>query len=89
MDALVVSVVIGSSPYNVGFRPTFRVAFHFRLLQFLMPVLGWYAGIKIAGYVQAFDHWIAFLLLTWIGGKMIWGSLNGDEEKEAFHPHHL
>jgi putative Mn2+ efflux pump MntP len=86
MDALAVSVVIGSSPYNVGFRPTFRVAFHFGLFQFLMPVMGWYAGIKVAGYVQAFDHWIAFLLLAWIGGKMIFDSVKGEDKSWSKDP---
>lgn len=72
MDAFAVSIVIGTSRFNVGVRPTFRIAFHFGFFQFLMPVLGWFLGWKIAGFVQAFDHWIAFLLLAWIGGKMIY-----------------
>lgn len=86
MDALAVSIVVGSSPFNVGLRPTFRIAFHFGFFQFLMPVLGWLIGWKIADYVGMFDHWIAFLLLSWIGGKMIYDGIRDEKQSWASDP---
>ncbi|MCY2932270.1 MAG: manganese efflux pump MntP family protein, partial [Planctomycetota bacterium] len=53
-------------------RHVFRLAFHFGLFQFLMPVAGWLCGRAFAGLVGRFDHWIAFAVLTFVGGKMLW-----------------
>ena len=46
MDAFAIALVVGASPYNVGFSPTFRISFHFGFFQFLMPLLGWALGWK-------------------------------------------
>jgi putative Mn2+ efflux pump MntP len=86
MDAFAVAIVVGASPHNVGFSPTFRISFHFGLFQFLMPVLGWFLGSKVAGYVQFFDHWIAFVLLFWIGGKMVYSGYRGESEISVRDP---
>ena len=51
-----------------------------------MPVLGWLIGWKIANYVNAVDHWIAFVLLSWIGGKMIYEGWKGGEESWTSDP---
>lgn len=56
-----------------------RLAFHFGLFQALMPVIGWLAGTTISQYIQDFDHWIAMILLSYVGGKMIWEGFKGDE----------
>jgi len=71
MDAFAVSLCAGTNSETAGFRPTFRLSFHFGLFQFLMPVIGWYAGIQIADYIEDFDHWIALILLSYVGIKMI------------------
>jgi putative Mn2+ efflux pump MntP len=55
-------------------RHTFRMAFHFGLFQFLMPIIGWYAGQTVAAWMSGVDHWIAFGLLGYVGGKMLWES---------------
>jgi manganese efflux pump family protein len=86
MDAFAVAIVVGASPHNVGFAPTFRISFHFGLFQFLMPVLGWFIGSKVAGYVQMFDHWIVFFLLFWIGGKMVYSAYRGESEISTGDP---
>ncbi len=70
MDALAVSLA-ASSVLPAGRRPAFRLAFHFGLFQALMPVLGWLAGLTLADLIRSFDHWAAFLLLLWIGGRML------------------
>ncbi|MDD4788844.1 MAG: manganese efflux pump MntP family protein, partial [Pirellulales bacterium] len=56
-----------------------RIAFHFGLFQFMMPVLGWLAGRNAAAYISEWDHWLAFGLLGLVGGKMLWEST---EEKK-------
>ncbi|MBU0717182.1 MAG: manganese efflux pump MntP family protein, partial [Planctomycetes bacterium] len=52
-------------------RHVFRIAFHFGLFQFMMPIIGWLAGSAISTQVITFGHWLAFALLCLIGGKML------------------
>jgi putative Mn2+ efflux pump MntP len=70
-DAFAVSVSAGSTGTMQNSRSMFRLSFHFGLFQFLMPVLGWYAGMRLEQYVQAYDHWIASGLLLWVAFNMI------------------
>ncbi|MCD6365022.1 MAG: manganese efflux pump [Planctomycetes bacterium] len=77
MDALAVSIAAGAAIKRVTHRHIFRIAFHFGLFQFMMPVLGWLAGSTVSKYIEAFDHWIAFALLFIIGGKMLWDANAG------------
>ena len=65
-----------------------RMAFLFGLFQALMPLLGWLGISHFQAYMEAYDHWIAFGLLAFIGGKMIWESF-GDEEEQHFNPSKL
>ncbi|MCX6139165.1 MAG: manganese efflux pump MntP family protein [Ignavibacteriales bacterium] len=71
MDAFAVSLAVGANGYAAKLRPAVRLAFHFGLFQFLMPVLGWYLGIQIEQYIRSVDHWIAFGLLSFVGIRMI------------------
>ena len=80
MDAFAVSIVAGAQQQRLTFRPVFRLSFHFGLFQFLMPIIGWFAGRQIASLIRAWDHWVAFGLLLIIGGKMIWDSFSDDDE---------
>lgn len=86
MDASAVSLGVGSSGKAAGARATFRLSFHFGLFQFLMPVLGWFAGSSVAGLVAAADHWIAFALLAIVGGRMIRSGLVGEEHRQVADP---
>jgi putative Mn2+ efflux pump MntP len=72
MDAFAVAIASGLNLPHVTPRHVFRLAFHFGLFQFLMPVLGWLVGQQAAARIHAFDHWIAFALLALVGGKMLW-----------------
>ncbi len=83
MDAFAVSIGAGLIVPRVTGRHVFRVAWHFGLFQFLMPVLGWMAGRSLAGSIQAYDHWIAFALLSFIGGKMLHEGLTATDEDRA------
>jgi len=80
MDAFAVAVVAGLTLKLLTKRHVFRLSFHFGLFQGLMPTIGWVAGFAVHKYIAAFDHWIAFCLLAFVGGKMIWEVLSGDEE---------
>ena len=79
MDAFAVAIATGVLLGKVNFRQTFRLSWHFGLFQSLMPIAGWGAGSAIFHWISRFDHWIAFALLGWIGGRMIVGA-KGDEE---------
>lgn len=80
MDAFAVCLGAGAQEKTNGPRPTFRLAFHFGLFQFLMPVLGWFAGVTIEHYIAVYDHWIAFGLLAFVGGRMVWSGFHPDDE---------
>ncbi len=71
MDAFAVSIGAGAIRSRLAPRATFRLAFHFGLFQFLMPVLGWALGTTVAGWLSGVDHWIAFGLLGFVGGRMV------------------
>lgn len=80
VDAFAVSIGIGASHHQRTWRPALRLAAAFGFFQFVMPVIGWLAGLTVVEFISAFDHWIAFGLLAFIGGKMI---LEGfDKERE-------
>ena len=79
MDAFAVSIASGALLGGVSARQTFRVAFHFGLFQFLMPVIGWLAGGTVAPYIVEWDHWVAFALLAFVGGRAMAGALRGEE----------
>ncbi|MFZ5571832.1 MAG: manganese efflux pump MntP family protein [Thermodesulfobacteriota bacterium] len=80
MDAFAVAIVIGLSLSCITKRHIFRLAFHFGLFQALMPVCGWLAGKAVYGHIAAFDHWIAFCLLSFVGGKMLWEARGGGDD---------
>ena len=65
-----------------------RMAFLFGFFQAMMPLLGWLGISYFQSYMEAYDHWIAFGLLAFIGGKMIWESF-GPEEEQHFDPSRL
>ena len=76
MDAFAVCLAAGTQADTTGPRPTFRLAFHFGLFQFLMPVIGWFAGTTVLRYISSFDQWVAFGLLAFVGVRMIRSGIN-------------
>ena len=71
MDAFAVALCTGATRRDIWFRPGFRLSFHFGLFQFMMPIIGWAAGTTFVRFIEGYDHWIAFGLLAYVGGKMI------------------
>ncbi len=87
MDAFAVSVTSGCTIRKLRLHHSFRIAAFFGVFQAIMPVAGWCAGRLAAGYIRAFDHWIAFGLLSFIGGKMIHESfVLKKEEQDRVNP---
>lgn len=60
-----------------------RLSLTFGFFQFLMPVIGWTLGLTVRGFIESWDHWIAFALLAWIGGNMIRGGGDDSEDGES------
>ncbi len=79
MDAFAVALAAGAILRPLTFRPCFRLAFHFGLFQAMMPVIGWLAGLTVQSFVAAWSHWLAFLLLLAIGGRMVHEALAAEE----------
>ena len=71
MDAFAVAVATGIRLGVVTGRQVFRLAFHFGLFQFLMPLAGWFLGLTVRGFIERWDHWVAFALLAFIGVNML------------------
>ena len=76
-DCFVVAVSSSISGKDYSSIDMLRVSSSFGLSQALMPVLGWLAGRTVVGLIGKYDHWVAFVLLAVVGGRMIW---------ESFHP---
>ncbi len=75
MDAFAVAIATSVALPSVTVRHYFRLSFHFGFFQFAMPLVGWLAGSGFARYVEAYDHWVAFGLLAFIGVRMIGGAI--------------
>ena len=80
MDCFAVSLGIGTSPVPTTRRLIFRISYHFGLFQGGMTFLGWLAGATVVQFISAFDHWIAFGLLAYVGGRMIREGLSNHTE---------
>ena len=86
MDAFAVSVCKGLSMRKVDKKYMFVLAVFFGGFQALMPALGWLLGSQFQSYITAIDHWIAFILLVLIGGKMILDVIKEKGENEEVCP---
>ena len=94
MDCFTVSIVSGvilsnrSPLFSREGLGVFRLAFLFGAFQALMPLIGWFATSRFSEHLEFIDHWIAFALLAFIGGKMIKESFE-EEQKSTFDPQRL
>jgi putative Mn2+ efflux pump MntP len=87
MDAFAVSITLGLSVQKPRPVEYLIPGIYFGFFQALMPFIGYFAGTYFAGKIQHLDHWVAFVLLGFIGGKMIKDSFSKDETSAApsFH----
>ncbi len=88
MDAFAVSITNGLAMCTLRIRYALLIALFFGSFQAVMPLLGWLAGLTLKNLIVSIDHWIAFALLSFIGGKMIYESaiLKKEEAKLASIP---
>ncbi len=83
MDAFAVAVASGFSVRRLRLNYALKIAFFFGFFQSAMPVIGWMVGYGFRDFISKIDHWIAFLLLTFIGIKMIYeAKVLKEEERE-------
>ncbi len=83
VDAFAVALATGVSLPRVSPRHTFRLSWHFGLFQGGMAVIGWASGLTFRARIEAFDHWLAFILLFLVGARMIHEAWNNGDEKKA------
>lgn len=83
MDAFAVSVCKGLNMRKIDVKQTALIALFFGGFQAGMPLIGWFIGSRFAHYIESVDHWITFILLGIIGGKMIYEAIKGDDDEEA------
>lgn len=87
MDSLAVSITCGAILKKFRIKHIFRIALFMGIFQGIMPLIGWLSGIAFQKHIANFDHWIAFGLLSIIGGKMLYEGLFGnDEASKRFDP---
>lgn len=82
MDAFAVSLAKGICLKEDELKYSLRVSLFFGGFQALMPLLGWWVGRYFESYIKSFDHWIAFILLSIIGGKMLIEAIKGLKSSE-------
>ena len=85
-DSFAVSVCSGLNLPRIRFFQAAKIAIFLALFQAFMPLIGWLVGNSMKSLIEPVDHWIAFGLLSLIGGKMIIESLINSEEREIKNP---
>lgn len=82
MDAFAVSICKGLGMKKINFKVAVVLGLFFGGFQAGMPVIGWALGSQFMGIIGPIDHWIAFILLAFIGGKMLWEAFTEDEDED-------
>ena len=83
MDAFAVSITKGMTIKNLKKSTALKMALAFGVFQGAMPLLGWVLGISFESYIKSIDHWIAFILLGFIGFNMIKGFFDDRKEENV------
>lgn len=83
MDAFSVSVCKGLSMKKIDYKGAFLTALFFGVFQAGMPLIGYFLGSRFESFISQYSHWVAFILLGFIGGKMIFEVLRGGDDDEA------
>lgn len=85
MDCFAVSIASGIILKRTRWRPMLIMAFAFGLFQAIMPLIGWMCVKTFSHLIESIDHWIAFGILAFLGGRMIWESFK-EECCQLFNP---
>lgn len=82
MDATAVSICKGLKMKKVDYRYMVLIAGAFGIFQAIMPLAGYYLGSTFSSYITSIDHWIAFILLSIIGGKMLIDGIKAEDDED-------
>ena len=83
MDAFAVSVTKGMTLKKINLSIATKIAFLFGLFQAVMPLIGWLFGMNFELYIRSIDHWIAVVLLSFLGIKMIIEAIKNDDNDNS------
>ena len=83
MDAFAVSICKGLGMSRLNMRQAAVISLFFGGFQALMPLIGWALGSQLTDFITPIDYWIAFGLLAFVGGKMLWDAFHEDDEDEG------
>lgn len=84
MDAFAVSVCKGLNMRDkINYKHAGLIALFFGGFQALMPIVGYFLGVNFESLIKSFDHWIAFVLLAFLGGRMIYEAVTEKDDEEA------
>jgi len=86
VDAFAVALGAGVALDHIGWRRTFRLAWHFGFFQAAMNVAGWAGGFTVRHLIERYDHWVAFGLLAFVGLNMIREALSDHKEVQRTDP---
>lgn len=84
MDAFAVALCKGLEMKKINYKYSTLLAIAFGVFQALMPLIGWGVGINFAKHITKIGHWVSFILLTFVGGKMIQEALESEEGESEF-----
>lgn len=80
MDAFAVALCKGLGMKKLNLVHAAVIALFFGVFQGIMPLIGWFLGTQFEAIITPIDHWVAFVLLGYIGGKMIWDAFHEKDE---------
>ena len=86
MDAFAVSICKGLGMRRLNMKQALVIGLFFGGFQALMPLIGWALGTQLADFITPIDHWIAFILLALIGGKMLFDAFREGDGEDAGEP---
>ncbi|MEG2331223.1 MAG: manganese efflux pump MntP family protein [Bacteroides sp.] len=86
MDCFAVSIASGIILKRIQWRPILIMAFFFGLFQALMPLIGWLCANTFSHLIENVDHWIAFGILSFLGGRMIIESFKHEDDRKELNP---
>ena len=86
MDCFAVSIASGIILKRIQWRPMLVMALAFGLFQALMPFIGWMFAKTFSHLIESVDHWIAFAILAFLGGRMILESFKNEDCRQTFNP---
>lgn len=85
-DACAVSLSSGLIIKHLKFNKALKIALFFGIFQGLMFLMGWALGLSFREFLSKIDHWVAFCLLCFLGGKLIYESFQVESNKKPFNP---